>query len=42
MASLPLDPIALAVIAFAVFLITFMKGMFGGGFAIVGTRSWRW
>ena len=36
MASLPLDPIALAVIAFAVFLITFMKGMFGGGFAIVG------
>ena len=36
MASLPLDPIALTVIAFAVFLITFMKGMFGGGFAIVG------
>jgi uncharacterized protein len=36
MASLPLDPIALAVIAFSVFLITFMKGMFGGGFAIVG------
>jgi uncharacterized protein len=36
MTSLPLDPIALAVIAFAVFLITFMKGTFGGGFAIVG------
>jgi uncharacterized protein len=32
----PLDPIALTVIGFAVFLITFMKGMFGGGFAIVG------
>lgn len=36
MTSLPLDPIAQAVIAFAVFLITFMKGTFGGGFAIVG------
>jgi uncharacterized membrane protein YfcA len=36
MAWHPLDPTALAVVAFAVFLITFMKGMFGGGFAIVG------
>lgn len=36
MTSFPLDPIALAVIAFAVFLVNFMKGAFGGGFAIVG------
>ena len=36
MASFPLDPVAVAVIALAIFLITFMKGMFGGGFAIVG------
>src|SRR5262245_66435354 len=36
MAALPLDPIALAVVAFAVFLITSMKGAFGGGFAMVG------
>src|SRR5262245_63113104 len=36
MAALPLDPIALAVVAFAVFLITSMKGAFGGGFAIIG------
>jgi uncharacterized protein len=36
MASLSPDPIAPAVIAFAVFLITFMKGAFGGGFAIFG------
>ena len=39
MASLPIDPIALAVVAFAVFLITFMKGMFGGGFAIIGSLA---
>jgi uncharacterized protein len=36
MASFPLDPVAVTVIALAIFLITFMKGMFGGGFAIVG------
>jgi uncharacterized protein len=36
MASFPLDPVAVTVIAIAIFLITFMKGMFGGGFAIVG------
>jgi uncharacterized protein len=36
MALLPLDPIVLAVVASAVFLITSMKGAFGGGFAIVG------
>jgi len=36
MTSLPLDPIALVVIALAVFLINVMKGAFGGGFAIIG------
>lgn len=30
------DPLALAVTLAAVFLITFMKGAFGGGFAIIG------
>lgn len=36
MATLTVNPIALMLVAFAVFLITVMKGAFGGGFAIVG------
>ena len=31
-----LDPITIAVSVAAVFLISFMKGAFGGGFAIIG------
>src|SRR6266852_3841087 len=30
------DPLTLAVVALGVFLISFMRGAFGGGFAIVG------
>jgi uncharacterized membrane protein YfcA len=33
---MPIDPAALAIALAGVFLISFMRGAFGGGFAVIG------